>query len=83
VAFAAATGLRPQEWMPLERRDIDRDRRVLRVHRVISDGELRRGGKTTGSVREVPLSRRALNALDRIPPRLDTPLLFPRQTASC
>jgi integrase len=77
VPFAAATGLRPQEWLPLERRDIDRERRVLRVERVISEGVLRRGGKTAGSVREVPLSRRALDALDRVPPRLSSPLLFP------
>ena len=61
----------------LERRDVDRHRRVLRIERVVSDGELRRGGKTAGSVREVPLSRRALDALDRVPPRLSTPLLFP------
>jgi integrase len=77
VPFAAATGLRPQEWLPLERRDIDRERRVLRVDRVVSDAVLRRGGKTAGSVREIPLSRRALGALDRLPPRVDTPLLFP------
>jgi integrase len=34
------------------------------------------GGKTKNSVREVPLTRAAFAALDTIPARLDTPLLF-------
>lgn len=79
VPFAAATGLRPEEWAALERRHVDRERRIVTVEQVI-DGEsggIRPGGKTPNSVREIPLTARALAALDRLPPRLDTPLLIP------
>ncbi|MEJ7893060.1 MAG: site-specific integrase [Solirubrobacteraceae bacterium] len=76
-AFAAATGLRPEEWQALERCDIDRRGGILTVRRPISDGEVVELGKTTGSRRQVPLTRRALDALDLIPPRLDTKLIFP------
>ncbi len=76
-AFAAATGLRPEEWQALERRDIDRRGRLLNVLRTVSDGETVELGKTSGARRQVPLSLRALAALDSILPRIDTPLLFP------
>lgn len=75
-AFAAATGLRPEEWGALERRDIDRSAGLLTVSRTISSGEVVELGKTTRSRRQVPLSPRALAALDRLPARLSTPLLF-------
>jgi integrase len=67
VPFGAATGLRPLELARVERRDVDRIGRILSV----------RGMKTKGSRRELPLTRRALEALDRIPPQLSTPLPFP------
>jgi integrase len=75
--FAAATGLRPEEWQALERRDVDRRARVLNVLRTVSDGAVVELAKTDGSRRQVPLSMRALAALDAIPARLDNPLLFP------
>lgn len=66
IRFAAATGLRPDEWARLERRDVDKRRRVLSV----------RGTKTARSRREVPLTRAALEAVDALPARIDTPHLF-------
>lgn len=47
------------------------------IQRRYSDGVLTPFPKTEGSRRRVPLSVRALAALDRLPPRLDTPLVFP------
>jgi integrase len=75
--FAAATGLRPEEWQALERRDLDRRAGVVNVLRTVSDGEVVDLAKTNVSRRQVPLTRRALAALDALPPRLDTPLIFP------
>ena len=66
VRFAAATGLRPAEWAAVERRDVDKSRKVVLV----------RGTKTLRSRREVPLTAAALGALDAVPPRLDSRYVF-------
>jgi integrase len=76
ILFAAATGLRPAEWIALERRDIDRKERVVYVRRSFTRGELKIP-KTEASTRAVPLQARALDALDRIKDGNGSPLLFP------
>jgi len=76
VIFAAATGLRPGEWVALERRDIDRDARVAYVRRSFGKGRLK-CTKTEASVRAVPLQAIALAALDQLPTAGPSDLLFP------
>jgi integrase len=81
-AFAASTGLRPEEWAALERRDVDRKAGHLTVRHTVSEDEDGRRilvelAKTSTSRRQVPLTRRALDAVDQLAPRLDTPRLFP------
>jgi integrase len=75
--FAALTGLRPCEWLALERRDIDRQAGVVTVRREYVDGEVKFYGKTSRSLRTVPLPSRAAQALAEHPARLDSALLFP------
>src|ERR671931_266831 len=76
ILFAAATGLRPAEWIALERRDVDREERVVYVRRSFTKRELKHP-KTEASMRAVPLRARALDALDRIEDGNGSPLLFP------
>jgi integrase len=76
ILFAAATGLRPAEWIALEKRDVNRKERVVYVRRSFTRGELK-FPKTEASMRAVPLQARALDALDRIRDGNRSPLLFP------
>ena len=76
ILFAAAPGLRPAEWIALERRDVDRQERVVYVRRSFTKRELKHP-KTEASMRAVPLQARALDALDRIEDGTGSPLLFP------
>jgi integrase len=75
VLFAAATGLRPGEWIALEHRDIDRDARVVYVRRAFRNGRLK-CPKTEASVRAVRLQTAALAALAELPANRDCPLVF-------
>jgi integrase len=72
-----ATGLRPEELFGLHRSDVDRASGTISVERRYTTGMLKPGGKTPRSVRVVPLTQRALAAIDAMPPRIDTPILFP------
>jgi integrase len=61
-AFAAATGLRPEEWQALERRDVDRVAGILNVRRTVSSGEVvelakRRAAAARCRYRRVPSLR--------------------------
>ncbi len=76
IIFAAATGLRPAEWIALEKRDINREERVVYVRRSFTRRELKLP-KTDTILRAVPLQARALDALERLPADEDSPLLFP------
>jgi integrase len=75
--FAAGTGLRPEEWVALERRDVDRDQRTVSVQRGYASGKLKEFPKTHRSRRRVPLRSHVFAALEARPARLDSPLLFP------
>jgi integrase len=77
IVFAAETGLRTAEWVGLERRDVDRKAKAVAVQRRVADGVVTPYPKTVRSRRSVPLTARALAALNRLPARVDTPILFP------
>jgi integrase len=76
VIFAAATGLRPGEWIGLEHRDIDRAGQVVYVRRAFRNSRIK-CPKTEGSVRAVPLQAIALEAIEQGPSGAGTDLVFP------
>ena len=78
VIFAAATGLRPAEWLALEWRDLDLEARVVYVHRSFTKGRLK-CPKTESSRRAVPLQTIALEALKQQPASGQSSLVFPAE----
>jgi integrase len=78
VIFAAATGLRPAEWLALEWRDLDLEQRVVYVHRSFTKGRLK-CPKTEASRRAVPLQTVALQALDQQRASRRGALVFPAE----
>lgn len=77
VIVACGTGLMPQEWAALERRDVDLRDRVLTVRRFVVDGKVSQLGKNEKRRRRVPLRGRVVDAIQQLPARLDTRLVFP------
>jgi integrase len=77
VIVGVGTGLMPQEWAALERRDVDLRDRVLTVRRFVVDGKASMLGKNDKRRRRVPLRGRVVEAIQELPPRLDTRLVFP------
>jgi len=73
---AVGTGLRPEELFGLRREDIDRDRKRIHVRRRYTQRTLKQGCKTEAE-RFVPFGARVLAALDAMPVRIDTSVLFP------
>jgi integrase len=78
VIFAAATGLRPAEWLALEWRDLDLDARVVYVHRSFTKGRLK-CPKTEASRRAVPLQTIALEAHEQQRAGPQSALVFPAE----
>jgi integrase len=75
--IAAGTGLRPEEWLALEWRDVDKQGRVLHVRPAYVGGRVHERGKTPGSVpRVVPLRARVLEAIEELPTGIGPTLLF-------
>jgi integrase len=75
--LVAGVGLRPEEWLALERRDVDTRAGVLHVRRVYTDERVKEYGKQSRSLRRIPLRARVITALETHPWRIDTPLVYP------
>jgi len=73
ILFAAATGLRPGEWIALEHRDIDLANRLVHVCRAFRVNRLK--PTKTNTARAVPLSKPP-DALDQLPSPLSAPSLL-------
>jgi integrase len=80
IRFVAATGMRPEEWIPVEHTDIDEQARTVTIRRTYTEGKGldEFAGKTVGSIRTIPLSSAALAAYQSQRRRSpDSQLVFP------
>jgi integrase len=69
--------MRPEEALALERREVDRAAAVATIERVYTQGTLKPCAKTSRQRRRVPLRQRVQDALEALPPRMDSTLVFP------
>jgi integrase len=76
-AFLVGTGMRPEEALALEWRDIDKAAAVASIERVHSQGRTKPCKKSDRQRRRVPLRAKVLETLDAQPRRLDSRLVFP------
>jgi integrase len=75
--FLVGTGMRPEEALALEWRDIDKANAVASIERVHSQGRTKTPKKSDRQRRRVPLRAKVLEALDAHPRRIGTRLVFP------
>jgi integrase len=75
--FLVGTGMRPEEALALEWKDIDRTEAVASIERVHSQGRTKPCKKSERQRRRVPLRTRVLEALEQHPRRIDSRLVFP------
>jgi integrase len=75
--FLVGTGMRPEEALALEWRDVDRTAAVANVERVHSQGVTKPCKKSDRQRRRVPLRARVLDALDELPRGFGQTLVFP------
>lgn len=76
-AFLVGTGMRPEEALALEWRDIDKTAAVASIERVHSQGRTKPCKKSDRQRRRVPLRGKVLEALELHPRRIDSRLVFP------
>ncbi|HXH89804.1 MAG TPA: site-specific integrase [Gaiellaceae bacterium] len=75
--FLVGTGMRPEEALALEWKDIDKTNAVASIERVHSQGRTKPCMKSDRQRRRVPLRAKVLEALEQHPRRLDSRLVFP------
>jgi integrase len=71
IAWACATGMRPEGWAALRWIDFDVRAKTCRISQVIVDGVIKPTGKTDGALRTVALPDAALDVLAAMPRPLD------------